>query len=417
MSRAQLPPAVHDRPRANTSPAEQDARRTPGREAPERAYYQDTIRLPGFGDQPHRCMPLKPVGFCREHGHPVLGRSSCGTRYCPEHWRDWLEDAVAKQVARLAAYRAAAEGAEKRMLHVVLSPDPDRWWTGREFWETRTDAYAVAESVGVRGGCLYPHPYRTSEAGDHLFQTAVESGDWEADRGKWSLLRDAADDWADMQDFIEAGPHYHMLAAAEDFDPDGLEAGWVGKNIRSLPRFHEQDIESYRPMAKVAYYLLTHAAVQDGRNTNTYFGDVHPNAFDPSEELGEARWQRIQENAELAVTTRPGPLGAADKEAAGEQHDECPREDCESEVVPIDRLHEFLEDEDWLASIDETQRLQLEGLMCWAEGRTDRPPPHAATDEQDMLGWLHRQGEIVADHRPSLMTQQVGLGDFGAALR
>lgn len=418
MSRAQLPPAVHDLPRAGRSPAEQDSRRSPDRGAAGHATFQDFIKLPGLGKQPNRCIPLKPVGFCREHGHPVLGRSSCGTRYCPEHFRDWLEEAVVKQVARLAAYRAAAEGAGKRLLHVVASPDPEQRWSVRKFWETRSDAYDVAREAGVRGGCVYPHPYRTNDDGDRLFETAVESGDWEEDRGKWSLLRDVAGgEWEEMQRYVEAGPHYHMLAAAEDFDGDAIASSdWVAKNIRSLPRFDYRDVESYRPMAQVAYYLLTHAAVQDGRNTNTYFGEVHPNAFDPADELGAARWERIQENARLAVTTRPGPIGASDREGAEEEERECPRDGCQSEVVPIDELHEFLEDTEWLASIDETQRLQLQGLQAWAAGLTDRPPPKAARDKQEMLVWLCQQGELGADRRPGLMAQQVGLGDFGVAL-
>lgn len=408
MSRAQVPPGIRDLASAERrGPAAQDAERSPERDPAERCYYDDLIKLPGYGYQPERCMAFQPVGFCEAEGHPVLGSSSCGTRYCPVHWDDWKENAVAGQVARLAAYRHAQSGAGKRLLHVVVSPDPDRWWTAEAFWDARTEAYEVAEATGARGGVVYPHPYRTSDDGDHLFETAVESGDWEEDWGKWSLLRDAADDWGEMQDLTEPGPHYHMLAPARDFDPDAIPAGWVAKNIRSLPRFDYRDLEAYRPMAQVASYLLTHAAVQDGRNTVTYWGEVHPNAFDPAEAVGAERWAEIQEKAELAVTTRPAP-GASEME--GTEPETCPRDGCEGEIVPIEDLHEYIDDPEWTAGIDEKHLYQLHGLQAWAAGMTDRPPP--TTDEQPVLRWLYEQGRTAAATWPGLTAEQVGLGDF-----
>lgn len=406
MSASDAPPGVRDLTGAERrGPARQEAVREPPERPASRSYYEETVKVPGYGRAPDRCRRLQPVGFC-DHGHVTLGRSSCGTRRCPDHWRDWLEDAVVKQTARLAAYRAVQEGAGKRLLHVVASPPQDRHWTADAFWNARSRSYEVVEEAGVRGGVAVAHPYRSSEAGDELFATATEHGDWEEEDGMWSLFRDSADDWEAMDDLVEAAPHYHLLAACEDFDPDGVPSGWVAKNIRSLPRFHVDDVEAYRPMARVAYYLLTHAGVQKDRQTVTHFGEVHPAAFDPEEELGRAKWRRVQELAERAVKERPGEGVRGEEEQR-----ECPRDGCEAHVVPIDELHEWLDgDGDWVRSLEPRQRLEIRGVQAWAE-LGDRPPPAVAGDKQRLRQWLVDKGRM---HFGTLgeMRVQAGLGAF-----
>jgi hypothetical protein len=198
-----------------------------------KTFYDGVVRIPGFGDAPERCRALKPVGFC-DHGHTVLGRSSCGTRYCPDHWRDWNEDHVISAVSRLAAYRQSREGAERRLVHAVASPPQDRRYSAGSLWRTRSEAYEAFEAAGVRGGATVTHPYRTNERGESLFATAAREGDLEEGTGRWRFLRETADDWDDLGRYIEASPHYHSLAAARDVDGEAAPDGWVVKNIRSL---------------------------------------------------------------------------------------------------------------------------------------------------------------------------------------
>lgn len=387
---ADLPPGqrnLYDARRV--SPAEQDERRDRDDRRPDKTYYEDIIKIPGFGHKPERCQNYRAVGFCR-NGHPKLGQSSCGTRYCPDHYGDWLEDGVVQDVARLAAFRYAADGWGKRLLHVVLSPEQDRRWSARRVWETRSDAYEVAEAVGVRGGRIFVHPYRTSERADAMFETAVEHGDHDPDDGKWKMLRGAAEDWEEMLGYVEPAPHYHGLVACEDFDPDGAPEGWVAKNIRSLPRFDYRDVEAYRPMARVAWYLRTHSGVQDGRHSVSWFGDVHPAAFDPEEELPAAVWSKIQEMAEKALASGRG--GAA----LATEPERCEHEECEAIVEPIEKLDEFADDEEWLASIEPAQRAQMRGLRLWVIEDGDRPPPGCRGSEESLLRWLERKGgEVV----------------------
>ena len=356
-------------------------------------YYEEVVRLPGFEDAPERCRPMKPVGVC-DHGHAILGRSSCGVRYCPDHWRDWCEEAVVNMVARLAAYRDAQEGAEKRLCHVVASPPQERRYGVSDLWDARTDAYDALEAAGVRGGAVVTHPYRTNERGDRLFETARDVGELEDGTGRWAFLRDVADDWEEMTQYIEASPHYHTLAAVEDVDGSDAPGNWVVENIRSMKPFHYRDEEVYRDMVATAYYVLTHGAVMDGRATVTYFGDVHPNSFKPEEELNSFRWDVIQEMAEEAVKgTAP-----EEEEGSGGGPDECPREECEAAVRDLIHLPDLLDDDDFVSDVlahrDGRARLaRLRGMVAWWESRTDRPPPHAQKNEARMLAWLEERGE------------------------
>lgn len=371
------------------------------REGTPRTYYEDLVRLPGYGDAPDRCRPMKPVGFC-EHGHVVLGRSSCGTRYCPDHWRDWCEEAVISMVARLGAYREARDGWEKRMVHGVASPPQDRRYSVREMWATRSDAYEAFGAAGVRGGAVVTHPYRTTLEADRLYKMSGASG--EDGVGKWRFLRDLAldlpgDDWGELSRYVEASPHYHGLVAVEDMDGSRAPDGWVVENIRSFERFEFDNPESYEDMVASAYYLLTHGAVQDGRATTTYFGEVHPNAFGPEEELSPAVWRRIQREAEQAVK------GYGDEEENEDGHvcagpSECPRDGCEAGVVDLFYLPEYLDDEEFVAHVrtlrdGRTRLARLRGALAYWEERTDRPPPSAQRSETRMLDWLESRGSVL----------------------
>ena len=384
----------------------------PIRPEPPSTYYDGVVKLPGYGDPPDRCRGLTPVGFC-EHGHTVLGQSSCGTRYCPDHWRDWLEDAVISMVARMAAYRQAVEGAEKRVSHVVASPPQDRRYTAREMWKARKDSYGVLHDAGVRGGPVITHPYRTSDRGDQLYATAQESGEVEEDTGKWAFLRDLADDWDKMSRYIEAAPHYHVpIAPAKDVQPEG-SGDWVIKRIRTMRAFHLRDTESYRDMVASAYYVLTHGATQEGKQTTTWFGDVHPASFNPEEALTAAEWSRIEMEAEKAVKEDPG--AEEDERGVSAGPDECPTEECEAAVRDLLYLPEYLADEEWVEEgqrgRDGRERLaRLRGAYAWWENRTDRPPPHVQMDEERMRNWLEDRGEAFMPRVGQVSLQTVLMG-------
>lgn len=364
------------------------------RPEPPTTYYQGAVQIPGFGEPPDRCRGLTPVGFC-DDAHTILGRSSCGTRYCPDHWRDWNEDAVISMVARMAAYRHVVDGAEKRVSHVVASPPQDRRYSVRELWETRSESYEALEAAGVRGGPVVAHPYRTNERANSLYETAVEVGEIDEDYGRWRFLRESADGWEDLTRYIEAAPHYHVpIAPAKDVSPEGT-GDWVVKRIRTMRAFYLRDSESYRDMVASAYYVLTHGAVQSGKQTTTWFGEVHPSSFRPEEELTAAAWSRIQMEAEKAVRETPEE---AEEGGGSGGPEECPREDCEAAVIDLMYLPEYLDDEEWVesarAGVGGRERLaRLRGALAWWENRTDRPPPSVMSSEERMQNWLEVKGE------------------------
>lgn len=377
-----------------------------GPSEPAATFYESTVKIPGMGEPPERCRDLQPVGFC-DSGHTILGRSSCETRYCPDHWRDYIEEAVIGMVARMAAYRHVQDGAEKRCSHVVASPEQDRRWSVRALWDSRSDAYEALEAAGVDGGAMVTHPYRTNDRGDRLFEAAVSAGAIEEDTGRWRFLRDATDGWDELAEYVEAAPHYHTLAAAADVDGSEAPEGWVVERVRSFDRFHIRDREAYRDMVTAAYYVLTHGGVQQDRQTVTYFGDAHPAAFDPEEELTAAEWDRIQLEAEAAVRGEPQNVAAG-----GEVEERCPRDGCESPVHDLLYLSDYLRDSEWAQSVrghrDGQKRwLALKGLLAFQEERTDRPPPSARSSREGFREWLVERGRVETPE-----PVQSGLGTF-----
>jgi len=354
-----------------------------------RTYYEETVRIPGYGMAPERCRGLDLVGFCEE-GHVVLGRSSCGTRYCPDHWRDWAADATTGMVYRAAAFREAAEGAGKRLSHVVVSPPQDWRYTAERLYAVRREAYEVAEAAGVRGGVCVTHPYRTTEEADWLYEEAKERGEVGEGTGKWRFLREHVGGWEELvEEYARASPHYHLLAVGEDIDGSRVPDGWVVERVRSFDRFHRWDTEAYRDMARTAFYLTTHGAVSQDRATVTYFGEMHPSVFDPSEALTVAAHDRIERKAATV-----GGLG----ERAGPA--ECLHDGCEAKVVDVAWLREYLQEESFQSRIRKCRDgygrwLRLRGLLAWSEGRTDNPPPSARSSRVEMREWLEEMGRSL----------------------
>ena len=370
---------------------------------PDSAYYGETVRIPGTGSAPDRCRGLSPVGFC-EGGHVALGRSSCDTRYCPDHYLGWVRDGAASAVARLAAYREAAEGWGKRLLHVVASPTADRVSTDR-FWSMRSEAQDVVREAGVRGGYCIAHPYRTSDAADELFRAAVQEGDLSEETGRWTFLRRfAGGDWDMWGDMIEAGPHYHFLAACEDFDPDAVPNGWVVKNVRSFSRFEKRDLESYEDMARAAWYLRTHGAAEELRQTATWFGDVHPASFDPKEKLGTVEWRGIQDRAAEAVGVPMDEM--RDGEGAKEERT-CDVDGCDEILHELEDLQRFTSNASWMRSIPPKRRHRLRAVEIWMFEESVIPPPSVRSSKARVRDWLLETGRMYSDH-----SKQIGLKAF-----
>lgn len=261
------------------------------------------------------------------------------------------------------------------------------------------------EEAGIRGGALIPHPYRTTEEADRLYGEARAAGEVEEGTGKWEYLRELSDGWDDMSRYIEESPHYHALVPERYVDGEAAPDGWIVKNLNSGEGepFDLNERRHYEEMIAPVFYTLTHAGVQKGRASVTYFGGVHPAAFSPEDALEPAVWETIQSKVArlLGVEESDGVHLLEPSE------DSCPRDDCEAPTVPIGRLREWLDDDDWVHRIrmkkDGRKRLaQLRGASMMLHGFIDRPPP----GRERLLRRLREKGDPLRD-TPS----QTGLQD------
>lgn len=410
-------------------------------------YLSGIVRLAGFWEADDSCESLKPVGFC-EAGHVQLGGAEpCSSRTCPHHWYRWRKKAAANMVARLAAYRYTQERRGRRLLHLVASPDQDQRWTVKRFWDHRAPSYEVAEEIGSRGGVAIPHPYGVSDHGNDLFETVTEYGDWEGESGKWRFLRDSSESWEEMKPLIDVHPHFHHLAAVEDFDTDAIPDDWVVKNVRSLaPFFLDPEAvpeyyrvgddgtirdgetvvqESFEDMAKLSMYLLSHAAVQPEtgdlgmKQTVTYYGEV--NTINPEEALSAEDWEEIQRWAEEAVGVEPDLED--DEVSLG---DVCNRDGCEAEAHGLEDFDDWIADPSNVEALEYDQALEMMGLKAFlsrgvspgASSSGDRPPPGGfdrspepsgdldRADQEAWIEWLRRLGRTELRRSPFYRIEQ-----------
>jgi hypothetical protein len=384
--------------------------------SPSRTYYQHSTKIPGYGEQPANCMDHKPVGFCDQEAHVLLSRDKCKTRFCPEDWGLWVKDAVEAGVKQLAYYRAAQpNGPERRAMHVVASPDAENdRWTEERFYNHRSEAYTALDAVGVEGGVSVIHPYRGNDRGKQAFRDACRDpeSDWCKEDGLWTYLRETSPEWGDLEEKTEPAPHTHTLATGS-VEAEQIPDGWVIKNVRSLDPFYvdaeevpawkihnsegdrEQIVEDgYSDMVGAMWYLLTHAAVTPNRQAKTYFGAVSPATFRPEEELDRETINQIDRHVEAALG-RDTP-----EEDEGELTGaECPEEECEGEIVPIERGREGVEDEEWIATIHPEQRRKLRRAVTLIE-TADRPPPHIQADREAFQEWLGKPIDDRPMHEP-----------------
>ena len=394
--------------------------------------FTDGVKLPGFGLPTKQCQRYVPRGVC-EAGHIQLARSSCELRRCPDHWREWATRGTESAVARLAAYREAQSHAwDKRMVHVVLSPEWGERVTERRLWQRRSEAQQIAKDVGMRGGYMVVHPYRLTSELNELYRTAKDHG-LPGDYKKWRFARELTGGrWDHLKQYLCVHPHYHVIGPARDVDVSGVD-GWVVKKLSTLPRHELEDPEPYEATARMAWYQRSHAAHQAGRHSASWFGEVHPASFDPlvctscnprgsgvvrdsdgrerpcpacggsgEGPLSPAEWAVVLDMADHAVE----PPGADDEAVCG-----C--EDCEAPVFEMYELASRMATLEWWSTLDGTIKNQLLGLkLYWVDGMAV-PPPEVAVDSERLLAWFERKGWEVA-HGPTAPAPSTAraLGDY-----
>jgi len=266
--------------------------------------------LPGKGKAYADCGLVKVEGCTHAEAHPNglgFGRKykrSCARKVCPECFEAWASKEGMRALIRFAGYLSSPNEVqclidglkyEKRkearsvilnwitghlegvvqfsrvkIKHVVVSPSKANWHTRNGYARSRSQAYRVARSRGIKGGCMIAHPYRLMCA--HCGHKPIpdykkECPDCGSTDFAWYL-----------------SPHFHIVgfgwvtSTKEGYEKDG----WVVKNcgIR-LSVF------------MTLQYLLSHAGVS-WTHTTTWFGSMAYNKTPKSAELG-----RVQEHCPI----------------------------------------------------------------------------------------------------------------------
>ena len=371
----------------STAPLSGTGGRTPDEIDAARAAHQDlasdwlapaSYSIPGMSERPDGCGQWFPFEVCDECGEPVFSESHCGLRKCPECWMKWVRDTAESIVARVQAYRwAQDDGLDRRVVHAMFSPDSAEKWTISRVDSMRRESYERAADAGVSGGAALTHLWRTTDEFDREYATDQPYA------SKWKYLRDTyGRAWRSK---TEVSPHIHQIAAASEFEPE--QDGWVAERIRTLsPMRSLSDGDSYRDLANLAIYLLTHTAVADGEQAIRWFGDLYPGGFDAEEELSSGALATIERKAAEAVEP-DGEDGESDEML--DLGDECEggTEGCPGEPMPIWDVPGARRRNHW-TDLDRETRNRMTAAVEWMMGDLDPPPCRSEQAAREMLDTL-----------------------------
>lgn len=323
-----------------------------------------SLTIPGQSEPPGECGTWGPREFCNCCGEVVIGPKRCQRRICEHCWMTWRGNRAAAITRRLAGARQDAEGAEKRLSHVVVSPEPGEVRTLVDWEQAKSQAYDLAKEKGISGGVLIPHGWRVTEDAKEVWRIKRDNGD--VDVGIWQWIREHDRSWRSLTYW---SPHFHILGLGADLDESNPEGddGWIFSRIDSFDRFKITDEETYRPMFKAAAYLLSHAGFEpdEGKQVVRWFGELANNQFS-LEQLAEWVQSVIVRNVEKVAGY------GVDDDDDGEKT--CSEEGCEGGLSPIWEAGYALTDPGWCDRIGRETEHRLAVAFEWAIGER-RPPP------------------------------------------
>lgn len=332
------------------------------------SYAEGAMSIPGRGDPGSKCGDWAPREFCDECAEIHMGQNRCERRECPDCEGLWIRDRAVGAVQRLAGARyAEAEGIDRRLVHAVMSPPEGDVQTLQQVSDGFRDAYRLAERQGIRGGVAVFHGFRVLEE----VQDEHEAAD--PGKGLWDWIKhDRPENWRDLTYW---SPHWHILGLCEDMAENHPEEqdGWVAERIRGLAPFGGlTDREGYRDMARVAYYVLSHATFEEGRDCVRWFGELATTNFQPDEALSQGSQDTIERHVEEIV----GPTQEDDESDAGGPGEDESRE-CEhcgsTSWSSIFQAGYALQDQGWCSRLEADRERRLVAAWEWVIG--DRIPP------------------------------------------
>ncbi len=212
--------------------------------------------LPGTGERKDEfCGRVRYMAVCIENPDHIkipVGHS-CNRPVCPICWSRWCHRGADAIGSKISGWRKLA--GSPAPCHVVVSPPPG---TFPEDTLTRVmlkDFYRLAAYAGLVAGSVIVHHWRI-KAGTVIDPDSKTAWEWVRKRADW-------------RDLVVWSPHFHVigfghLMKSRDFEK---ETGWIYKNKGAL--WSRDDVEA------VAYYALSHAAIEERRKASTDFGFMH----------------------------------------------------------------------------------------------------------------------------------------------
>lgn len=382
--RPALPGHGSDRSASSSQRRAQDREAEAYSEDLEEAIYGETdFTIPGMGDRPESCGRWYPESFCSD-GHVNLGVSRCQNRDCPDCYGAYSRVRSTKVCRRLGAYRyAAAAPADKRTVHVAVSPPEGEIQTKQQWYRCLKEAYQLAKEKGVRGGVAVPHGYRVLEEVKRTYRAE------DPDVGMWAWIRENRTHWRDQ---VRWRPHVHIIGVARyhelgENSPDE-DDGWVFERLRTLKPFELREPEGYDDLIGTTRYILSHGTYEpaESKQMLRWFGELAPAGFSPEEALQEEVLEELEQRAEAIAGSGLDP--DEDREGAGEK-EECDRDGCEHDVAPIWEAGEALQNKNFCKSIGEQREKELRAAFRWAIGEALPPPglknPRTKADAEEAL--------------------------------
>ena len=352
-------------------------------------FYADTsLTIPGQSDPPGDCGTWGPKEFCKACGDVTIGPQSCQRRLCRDCWETWRGQRATAITERLAGARRAGldEADEKRATHCVASPPEGSIQTLVEFEQAKKKTYEIAREKGIRGGVVIPHGWRIRDEAKELYRMLKAEKEI-GDIGIWRWVREHDRDWRSLTHW---SPHFHIIGVGNEIgesDPEGDE-GWIFSRLSNLSRFRVTDVETYKPMFRVASYLLSHGAYEpdQGRQMVRWFGKLANNQFSAEEQLAEWERNAIDRNVEKVA-------GYSVDGEGGKR--ECDVDGCHGGLAPVWSASQYLADPRWCEDIGDEQEAKLAKAFEWAIGDI-RPPPglrFPSTEQDAKEAWGHLLGE------------------------
>jgi len=233
--------------------------------------------LVGKGEKGKDCGELVPVFSC-QHCHKVhFVKKRCRLKSCPECWEWWVTNTTRKICSRLLHPKARWLNRGKRLVHLIVSPDPVAIWdyvdpiTGRfnvHLLVQEALDYLYAKSNSKIAGVLIFHPFRPNELYyiERKEEMEEEDENPEKELKKWEWIR-SKPNW---YDYVKFSPHLHFVGYIGWLQPPDEGEKFVYKLLKNREGNYKGLIDK-RDVYAVVYYVLTHTGFpKDKKNFHCY---------------------------------------------------------------------------------------------------------------------------------------------------